>query len=80
MKRRQAPARRQETPQELRDHCLDFLRRKFYPNHAVNFAKDRPRLLAWVVLWPAKWFNEKGVTVSYLNRRRSLRKTLGRKF
>ena len=65
MKRRPqpAPARKQPTPQELRDACLDFLQRKFYQGHAVDFAKDRPRLLAWVVLWPAKWLNERGVTI-----------------
>ena len=57
------PPRKQATPQELRDNCLDFLQRKFYPGRPIDFAKDRPRLLAWVVLWPAKWFNERGVTV-----------------
>jgi hypothetical protein len=57
------PAPKQPTPLELRDACLDFLRRKFYPDQNVAFAKDRPRLLKWVVLWPAKWLDEKGVTL-----------------
>lgn len=57
------PPRKQQTSPELRDQCLDFLQRKFYQGHPVTFAKDRPRLLAWVVLWPAKWFNQRGVTV-----------------
>jgi hypothetical protein len=61
--RRQTFQRKQETPQELRDACLDFLRRKFYPEQATAFLKDRRRLLGWVVLWPAKWFNDRGVTV-----------------
>lgn len=55
--------RKQATSPELRDQCLDFLQRKFYPTHPIPFAKDRPRLLAWVVLWPAKWFSQRGVTV-----------------
>jgi hypothetical protein len=55
--------RRQETPQELLDFLLDFLERKFYAGRPVIFAKDRRRLLEWVVLWPAVWFRKRGVTV-----------------
>jgi hypothetical protein len=62
VKRRPQFQRKQETPQELRDACLDFLRRKFYSEQATAFLKDRPRLLAWVVLWPASWFNSRGVS------------------
>lgn len=54
----------QRTSEELRDRCLEFLRRKFYPEHNVQFAKDRPKLLAWVVLWPAVWFTKRGVRVT----------------
>lgn len=56
---------RQVTSSELRDSLLDFLRAKFYPEpaHWVTFQKDTPRLLAWVVLWPAKWLDERGVTL-----------------
>lgn len=64
--RRPAVARpRQVTSSELRDSLLDFLRAKFYPEpaHWVTFQKDVPRLLAWVVLWPAKWLDERGVTL-----------------
>jgi hypothetical protein len=57
------PARKQPTPQELLDQILDFLQRKFYEGHPVSFAKDRPRLLDWVVLWPAKWLDDRGVTI-----------------
>lgn len=57
------PVRKQETPQELLDACLGFLERKFYEGHAVSFAKDRRRLLEWVVLWPASWFNKRAVSV-----------------
>jgi hypothetical protein len=54
--------RKQETPQELRDALLEFIRHKFYEGHGVDFVKDRRRLLQWVVLWPARWFNQRGVT------------------
>lgn len=53
----------QPTSKELTDACLDFLRRKFYTDDAKSFAQDRSRLLEWVVLWPASWLNEKGVTI-----------------
>lgn len=56
---------KQPTPVELRDACLDFLRRKFYtsPGDAKCFAQDRSQLLGWVVLWPASWLNARGVTI-----------------
>jgi hypothetical protein len=57
---------KQPTPVELRDACLDLLRRKFYgktPEEQKAFAQDRSRLLGWVVLWPASWLNAKGVTI-----------------
>ena len=57
------PKVKQQTPQELLDTLLDFIRRKFYETDPVNFAKDRRRLLDWVVLWPASWLEERGVTV-----------------
>lgn len=58
-----SPLRTQQTSPELIAACLDFLQRKFYPAHPIPFSKDRPRLLAWVVLWPARWFNKRGVTI-----------------
>lgn len=54
---------KQQTPKELTDTLLEFLRLKFYQGEAVEFAKDRSRLLGWVVLWPAWWLNKKGVTL-----------------
>ena len=66
MRRNTQPVMKQPTPVELRDACLNFLRRKFYgasPEEAKAFAQDRSRLLAWVVLWPAGWLNGKGVTI-----------------
>jgi hypothetical protein len=53
----------QPTPKELLDELLDFIQRKFYQGRTVAFAKDRPRLLKWVVLWPATWLNKRGVTL-----------------
>ena len=61
MKRKsQAQARKQPTPDEL----LEFLQRKFYSENAVAFNKDRRRLLDWVVLWPASWLDQRGVTIT----------------
>jgi hypothetical protein len=66
MKRRPQPkpALKQATPDDLVAGLLDFLQRKFYEGYAVNFSKDRRRLLEWVILWPAKWLDERGVTIS----------------
>jgi hypothetical protein len=55
----------QPTPKELTDSCLEFLRRKFYnqPGDEKAFYQDRRDLLRWVVLWPASWLNNRGVTI-----------------
>lgn len=65
MKPRRATAARpkQPTPEELRDAVLEFISRHFYRDARIEFLKDRPRLLQWVVLWPASWLNERGVTL-----------------
>jgi len=54
---------KQPTPQELTDGLLDFIHRKFYDGDDDSFFKDRTRLLAWVVLWPATWLNQRAVTI-----------------
>jgi hypothetical protein len=43
---------------------LDFIQRKFYSSQAVSFAKDRPRLLGWVVLKLAVYLDDRAVTIS----------------
>lgn len=55
---------KQPTPKELTNGLLDLIRRKFYEGDSVAFAKDRSRLLAWVVLWPASWLNSRGVSIT----------------
>lgn len=55
--------RRQQTSQELRDTILEFIGRHFYGGDRVALAKDTPRLLKWVVLKPAAWLDDKGMTV-----------------
>src|SRR6185369_17295894 len=55
---------KQLTSDELLNELLGFLQRKFYEGRAVAFQKDRRRLLEWVVLWPARWLDERGVTVA----------------
>jgi hypothetical protein len=57
------PRPKQPLAAEIRDSILDLIRTKFYSGHAISFAKDRPRLLSWVVLYPASWLNERGVTL-----------------
>jgi hypothetical protein len=54
---------KQPTPQELMDSCLGLLRSKFYAGDDRCFAQDRKKLLQWVVLWPAAWLNNRGVTL-----------------
>jgi hypothetical protein len=55
---------RQPTPDELTCGLLDFIRNKFYAEKPGDFQKDRRRLLQWVVLWPAQWLDERGVTLT----------------
>ena len=54
---------KQPTSQELLDSLCEFVQVKFYPGQAVAFAKDRPRILKWVLLYPAGWLNSRGVTL-----------------
>ena len=58
------PSQRSLTSAELRDEILGFIQGKFYQGAAVEFSKDRPRLLSWVVLEPARWLDERGVTIA----------------
>jgi hypothetical protein len=55
--------RKQIVTDELCQSCLEFLERKFYEGREVVFKKDRDKLLEWVVLWPAHYFDEKAVTI-----------------
>lgn len=55
----------QVVPETLRDEALSYIRAKFYGNFpAERFYQDRALLLRFVVFWPARWFREKGVTIS----------------
>jgi hypothetical protein len=59
------PPNKQQKPvttPEVRDALLDLIQRKFYEGHAVQFAKDRRRLIQWVVCYPAAWLYERGVS------------------
>lgn len=65
MKRPADQRPRQVTTQEVLDGLLALVQRKFYPGEAVQFAKDRRRILQWVLLWPARhWFDPKELSVS----------------
>ena len=54
---------RQYTSQEIRDELLRFIEQKFYPGQPVAFAKDRPRLLKWVVFEFSTWLDRREVTL-----------------
>lgn len=55
--------RPQPTPEAMVTALLNLIETKFYKGFPVNFAKDKSRLLQMVVLWPATWLNERGVTL-----------------
>ena len=69
------PRPKQSLAVDLRDDLLRFIQQKFYPdsfcpaadacdpNEAKTFAQDRKRLIAWVILEPARFMNGKGFTV-----------------
>lgn len=61
MKRSQKPSAPLTTP-EVRDALLELIRVKFYQGESVQFAKDRRRLLEWVVFYPATWLARRGVS------------------
>ncbi len=57
------PKIKQPTSEELLTGLLELVQTKFYQGEAVEFAKDKRRLLEWVILFPAKWLDERSVTV-----------------
>lgn len=57
------PQLKQPTPKELTDSCLGLLRAKFYAGDDKGFYQERNDLLRRVVLYPAAWLNERGVTI-----------------
>lgn len=63
MKRKPQPKVEQPMPEELVAGLVDFVYRKFYRDHPDTFAKDKGRLLQWVIFAPAKWLHERGVTL-----------------
>lgn len=54
---------RQPVASEIKDSICDFICRHYYPGERVRFLKDQTFLLREVVLWPAKWFDTRGVTI-----------------
>jgi len=53
----------QITSQELTADLLGFIQRKFYEGDGVGFNKDKHLLLEWVILWPAVYMDDRGVTL-----------------
>lgn len=54
---------KQTLSQDLLDDLLNFVRQKFYEGDFKSFAQDKRLLLKWAILYPAKWFNQRGVTM-----------------
>lgn len=55
----------QKIAEDLRDRLLGYIQRHFYADlPKERFWADRRLLLRWVVLWPAKWLSDKGVTMT----------------
>ena len=55
----------QQVATDLRDAILIYIQRHFYAEFpAERFWADRRLLLRYVVLWPAKWLADRGVTLT----------------
>ncbi len=63
MKPAQRAPVKQPTSPELTEELLRFIQVKFYPDDPVEFTKDKPRLLRWVVFEFARWLERRGVTL-----------------
>lgn len=57
-----------QTPAELVAELLGVVRRQFYPDSLANDSRAKKRwfqdqhlIRSWVVLWPAKWLDERDV-------------------
>lgn len=61
--KKNAPKVKQPTPQELTDSCLGLLRSKFYAGDDKGFFQERRDLLREVVLYPAAWLDNRGITI-----------------
>ena len=57
------PSVKQPTSPELLEELLRFIQSKFYSSDPVSFAKDKPRLLTWVILEFATWLESRAVTL-----------------
>ena len=62
-KRPQRAPVKQPTSPELLEELLRFLAEKFYAGDPVAFAKDKPRLLDWVVFEFVRWLTRRGVSL-----------------
>lgn len=54
---------KQPTSPELLEELLRFIQTKFYPSDPVQFCKDKPRLLSWVIFEFATWLEDKDLTL-----------------
>src|SRR4051812_36231592 len=61
--KRNRPQKKNPRSDEVQEAILGFIGRQLYPGRAVDFAKDRPRLLGWVVWKLADYLDERAVTI-----------------
>lgn len=54
---------RQDTPTDLVNDLLGVIRNQFYTEDRNQWFKDQAFLRRNVVLWPADWLNQRGVTL-----------------
>lgn len=57
------PPKKQPRTEDVQGAILRFIQGHFYQGQALAFAKDRPRLLKWVVWKLASYLDEKAVTI-----------------
>lgn len=57
------PQSKQPRAEDVQDAILRFIQNHFYQGQPVSFAKDRPRLLKWVVWKLAVYLDSKAVTI-----------------
>jgi hypothetical protein len=60
----QEPRDRQQTPGEMVNELLGVIRGQFYGDvPAKKWFQDQHLIKQWFVLWPARWLDERGVTL-----------------
>ena len=54
---------KQQTPDEIINQIMGYVRSVFYWNHKNDWFKDQHFIKSKIVTWPARWLDDRGVTV-----------------